>query len=266
MVFRQLVFLARNIRPEHPLVQSHYFRRQFIRFDPMHVLDLRGVIAICAGSMILKIISTNNTLGNNQDVRLAKINELMKEYQRTHGTSHRMPPLRINDLRTDGWGCLSGKVIKAANTRCMVPFLDNLAQTFFPAHGAYASSTRKLFASLLAVEKIFYSSGMFLTDTQKADLEYHLLRLGRHHQHLRHLSRLENENSYQITPKCHYAQHFIEQARLMNPTTTQNYSEESLIGVMTRIWQAAARGPYHKMIQRHTLNRYWTGLELRMSI
>ena len=232
----------------------------------MHVIDLRGLIAHCGGSLIWKLISTNNSLGNAQDKRLAKINEVMKEYQSTKGTSHKMPPLRIENLRNDGWACLSGKLVKVANSRCLVPFLNYLAQEYYPAHGAYASSTRKLFSSWLEVEKILYGAGMFLTDIQKADLEYHILRIGRHHQHLRYLSRTAFENSYQITPKAHYAQHFIQQARLINPIATQNYGEESLIGIVTRIWQAAARGPYQKVIQKHTLNRYWTGLELRMSI
>ena len=141
------VFLLRNTRPDHPLVQSHYFCQQFIRFDPMHVIDLRGLIAHFGGSLIWKLISTNNSLGNAQDKRLAKINELMKEYQSTKGTSHKMPPLRIENLRNDGWACLSGKLVKVANSRCLVPFLNYLAQEYYPAHGAYASSTRKLFSS-----------------------------------------------------------------------------------------------------------------------
>ena len=214
----------------------------------------------------MKLVQTCRALGDNEQKRLDHINKLMKEYQVTYGTSHRMPPLRLTDLKNDNWACLSGKMVKAANTRCMVPFLNNLAQTYFPAHGAYASSTRKIFASLLAIEKLLYSAEMFLTDVQKADLEEHILKVGRHLQHLRHLSAVASENSYQITPKCHYAQHFIEQARLINPTATQNYAEESLVGVVTRIWQACARGPYVKVIQKHSLNRYWTGLELRMSL
>ena len=107
---------------------------------------------------------------------------------------------------------------------------------------------------------------MFLSDEKKEELEKHILRMGRHHQHLRYLSELANESSYQIIPKAHYAQNFIDQSKLMNPIATQNYTEESLIGVITRLWQAAARGPYHKVIQKHTLNRYWVGLELRMSM
>ena len=230
----------------------------------MHVLDLKGVIAIAGGSLIWKIVTTVSSLGNTQEIRLNKINEQMKEFQKG-STSHRMPSLRLSNLRCDGWAMLSGPVIKAANSRALLPFFNHLAQKYFAAHGDYSSSIRKVFLALTEIERIFYTSDMFLEDKTKTELEDAFLRLGRHWQNLRHLSGVRNENAWQIRPKVHYAQHFVEQADLINPRVVQNYQEESLIGVVTKVWQACARGPYEKTIQKKALNRMWVGLELRIT-
>ena len=168
----------------------------------MHIIDLRGVIAIAGGSLIWKIISSINSLGTTQDGRLEEVNAMMKEFQ-SGGTTHRMPPLKKSNLRLDGWAQLSGPIIKAANTRALLPFLEFLANKFFGAHGAYASSIRKVFSSLVQIQKIFYASGQFLEDDAKDQFKKAVLRLGRHWQQLRHLSSLENENPFQIRPKVH---------------------------------------------------------------
>ena len=177
-----------------------------------------------------------------------------------------MPPLRDENLRKDGWATLDGKVVKAANTRALIPFLNYLAQTYFAGHGEYPSSCRKVFATLDSIERLLYSAGMFLSDEKKRDLKALFLTLGRRWQHLRHLAHGERDNSWQITPKVHYCMHLPEMADLINPIHNQNYSEESLVGVIARIWGKAARGPYAASIQRATLNRYWVGLEIRMTI
>ena len=263
------VFVARiNAEPRHPLAASHYWCKFFPRLDPMHVNDHRGVISIAAGSLLLKLVKSCTRLGRTQQLRLDKLNEMMKGHQSKHNTEHRMPSLRLQDLTANGWGCLSGRIVKAANTRAMLPFLDSLAKEFFPDHGrlGYNSSIRKVMASLVEIQKIFYSSGHFISDANKQQLNQHYNRFARHWQNLRHLSSNAGENFFQITPKVHYSLHFVEQSQLLNPTSTQCYGEESLIGRVAKIWRACASGPYHATIQQTTLNRYWVGLELRVSL
>ena len=72
-------------------------------------------------------------------------------------------------------------------------------------------------------------------------------------------------DAWHITPKIHVALHLPSQGRLINPRFTQCYGEESLVGRVTRIWRATANGPYSRTIQKQSLARYWTGLELRMT-
>ena len=121
-------------------------------------------------------------------------------------------------------------------------------------------------ASLVEIQKIFYSSGHFISDANKQQLNQHYSPFARHWQNLRHLSSNAGENLFKITPKVHYSLHFVEQSQLLNPTSTQCYGEESLIGRVAKIWRACASGPYHATIQQTTLNRYWVGLELRVSL
>ena len=144
--------------------------------------------------------------------------------------------------------------------------LAHLANKYFPAHGGFASSIRKVFGSLDSAERIFYSEGMFLGDAAKKELSDCFNCLGRHWQHLRGLSATNFKNEWQITPKVHIAVCAIpEQALLINPRSVQNYGEESMVGRMTKIWNASANGPYRPSAQQVNLVRYLTGFNIRVT-
>ena len=258
------MFRSRLKLPLHPLAASHYFNQYFARFDTMHVNDLRGTIAIAGGSLLVHLVTRIRALGNTQQQRMDDINKSMREFQKGR-TEHRMPNLRLTDLRTDkGWSMLCGKLVKAANTRAMLPFLSGLAQTHCTGRDGFDSSCNKVFTSLMTIQRIMYSSGTFLTDEAKEEFKDAHLRLGRHWQLLRQLCERAGVNSFQITPKLHYTQHFADQANLINPRVVQNYIQESLIGRVAKVWSACANGPYADTVQQSSLARQWVGLELRI--
>ena len=260
-----LVYISRFSFPRHPLVASHYMTKFFLRLDKMHIFDLKGIIAIAAGSLLLNLVQNCNALGRTQQARMNNLNAQMAAFQEKQ--PHKMPPLRIIDLSKDGgWATLSGKLIKAANTRALVPWLKHTADKYHAGHGGHHSSVRKVFYSLAAIEDIIYKSPMFLSDVQKEELQSQLDKMGRHWMHLRHLSDVAGCDFWQITPKVHIGICAVgEQARLINPRFVQNYGEESLIGRMTKIWSASANGPYVKSSQRLVMTRYLVGLILRIS-
>lgn len=235
-----------------------------IRIDAMHVLDLRGVIAIAAGSLYVHLITFYDPLGATQQARLDNLNERMRAFQRGQ-TDHHMPPLRLADLKLEGWSCLHGKLVKAANTRALVPWLLHLANTVLSQVGAFTSATRNVFQALSDIERIMYSADRFFTDEENDAYAEAFLKLGENWQFLRAESRRARIDAWQITPKVHISMHLPMQARMMNPRFVQVYGEESLVGRITRIWHAAANGPYANVIQPHTLSRYFCGLELRMT-
>ena len=235
-----------------------------MRLDAMHVLDLRGVIAIAAGSLLVHLVTFYDALGSTQQARLENLNGRMRRFQRGQ-TEHLMPPLRLGDLKLEGWSCLHGKLVKAANTRALVPWLLDLTNTVLPPHGAFASATRHVIQALDDIERIMYSAERFFTADENDAYAEAFLKLGENWQFLRSESRRAHIDAWQITPKVHISMHFPMQARLMNPRFVQVYGEESLVGRITRIWHAAASGPYANVIQLHTLARYLCGLELRMT-
>ena len=260
------VFIARTAVPRHPLTLSHYWCRHFVRVDAMHSKDLRGLTAICSGSLIMHLITHSGKLGDNRETRLAKLNERMRRFQIDNGTSHLMPMLRLQDLQTNQWHMLSGPLVKAANTRALVPFMKHCAHEYLSPHGGYASEARQVFDALFEIERIMYSSEMFLTDEQKQEFRDQFLKLGLAFMHLRHDSHLRSIDAWQITPKVHVCMHLPAQADLINPRFCQVYGEESLMGRVARLWRSAASGPYHASIQLSCLSRWWTGLEVRLNV
>ena len=220
---------------------------------------------MASGSMLHHLVCNNMRLGRTQEQRMAALNSDMKEFQSRTKTEHPMPPLKLENLRTDGWSMLGGKLVKAANTRALLPWLQDLSMRYFNGHGEFQSSTRKVFKRLLEMEQILYSSGTFLTAAQHADFTETLLSLGRHWQLLRSISRGQEVNAWQIRPKVHYCQHLGKQSKLINPRAVQCYAQESLIVRMAKLWRTNANGPYGPTAQETTLLRYWVAQEMLVS-
>jgi len=116
-------FLERLSVPRHPLTISHYFSKYFAVLDVMHVMDCKGVTAHVAGSILRYLVIRCMELGPNQQERLNKLNADMTSFQSNHRTPVRMPDIRLDNLLgKDGWACLGSQLVKAANTRNLVPW------------------------------------------------------------------------------------------------------------------------------------------------
>ena len=232
----------------------------------MHVVDLRGVISVAGGSLLDGLCRDNASLGGRMEERLNKLNEMRNAFQRSHKTQHTMPDLRLQDLKVDGWAMMGGKLVKAANSRALVPWLVDLVERYYNGHGAYASSVRKVFKNLHRVEELFYSCGTFMGTAEVEELEACIRTIGRHWMVLREQSRRRRRNAWQVRPKLHYFMHLGSQARLINPRAVQVYQQESLVGRIAKIWRMCAQGVYAPNVQEYTLGRYWTALELTMTM
>ena len=135
----------------HPLVDSHYFNKYFIRLDVMHVMECTGVTSVCLGSALCQLI-TEPRLGANQQERLERINELKSQYYVRKGRGvHRMPRILLRNLRQDGWGCLQGPAVKAANTKCLVGFVLELAILYFDSGTILHKSMLKVLQAIVFV-------------------------------------------------------------------------------------------------------------------
>lgn len=233
----------------------------------MHCKDLKGVISIAAGSLLQHLVLHYGTLGSTHQQRIDTLNADMRRFQTDPATraKHTMPLLRLVDLKTQGWHQLSGALIKAANTRDLVPWLRDVAQRYLPPHGAFARAMRRVFDALYQIEHIMYSAGMFFSDDEKERFAAQFLIIGKQWMFLRSECRLAKVDAWQIKPKCHAFLHLPSQGDLINPRFVQVYAEESLMGKVVRVWRACARGPYAPTAQFSVLSRIFAGLEIRFT-
>ena len=248
-------FKART-KAGHPISASHYWNMYFPRLDPMHVLDHHGIACTFGGSVLEELLH-DPRLGASQPVRMRTINASLKAYQDTYIVTSRLPPLRINNLSVMGWAELGGPVIKAANTRHSMPWIESIARQYFTSGSRYDKAKIDTVAHLNGVYHILFgSSERFLTDAQKVRLDEHLVKMAKYHLIAREEARLLRLNRWQVKPKAHYAQHLGEQSRLISSRHTMCYSEESMMGQMSNIWKGSCKGKYKNDVQRQVLLKY----------
>ena len=162
-----------------------------------------------------------------------------------------MPPLKVANLRQDiGDVELHGPMIKAARTRCMLPWVVTLVDEFFEGENPMDKAIRKTVYALQGLYATMYSAGMFFTDDEKALFRAHLATLGRWMPEAQRLGSDRGDPVFTIFPKSHYAQHLDEQCDLINPRYVQNYMDEGFIGKITRVWASCLNGPWKKNAAR----------------
>ena len=262
----EAVFQSR-CRPRHPLVGSIYFNSQFPKLDVMHVVDHRGLAGCIAGSVLVDLIKRERRLGASQEVRLRTINERLDEWNSNHILSSCLSNIELQNLtREDGWSMLKGPLVKAANTRNLIPYVESLCVEFYSEHDDFGNSVLHVVKSLNRVYHVLYSAGMFLSTEELSFLTEAVDSVGWHLQNLRFLCQQSGDLHFCLWPKAHYFMHLPDQASLLNPRFVQNYINESLVGVMTRIWRSSANGPYQAVIQHTVCLRYLVMFAIKMDL
>jgi hypothetical protein len=241
----------------HPILSAPFWNLHFVRMDGMHVLDHNGVTAIANGSCLHELVKNEHRLGHNQEERMNSINSRLATFNANHIQSSFVTDIRVDNLKqANGWSCLHGPMIKAASNRHLTPFVTELVHEFCDSGSEYHESMKLFMSGLCHIYEIIYSAGFFFTAAELKELDDTVLAVGIRHQFLRHLSDLRGDLMFQVTPKVHIMQHTASQSALVNVRWLQNYAEESMIGVITRIWHASAAGPYQKRIQKTTLLKW----------
>ena len=161
--------------------------------------------------------------------------------------------------------------MKAANNRHLSGWLVDLAVEFFDATAPSPKAVehaciRKLTKSLDNTYKTMYSSGMFFTAEEHSRFTNDVQRTGKYLNALRFIAKGQHELYWNITPKCHYFLHLPTQGLVMNPRFTQCYHEESLIGKVSLMWEAATNGPYKSVVQRNVMIRCLVLLATRLNL
>ena len=88
--------------------------------------DCKGSSAIIFGST-LELLVRMPDLGKSRQERLDKVRVFMKKWYDDHPGHHRLPELRLGNIRADDkWAELHGVTVKAANTRAAAPIVQRL--------------------------------------------------------------------------------------------------------------------------------------------
>ena len=178
-----------------------------------------------------------------------------------------MPSIRLTNLTADdGWTCLGGPCIKAANIRAIVPWFEQLAATYFLCIDDESRCLRIVTSQLNRMYEILYSRELFLTTAQKTEFALANLSFGKHIMLLREFAASRMELRFQLTPKVHYHQHLPVECALINSMFTQNYAHEGAVGRLVRIWKGSIAGKYRAYVQRNVLLKFVCALLIRLGI
>ena len=233
----------------------------------MHLLDCKGATALVIGG-ILNTLLRDGRLGNCQQARLNSINARALDWYKQRPGWIRLPKLLLSNCTgAEGWSVLSGKAIKAANTRHSVPFWKHLVHELYgDMAGPEYTSLCGVIDGLDEIYAVLYVEPMFLDAAAMARLRAACLSFGRCYQKLREVHRRASSFAFNVTPKIHKVQHLPLLASCVNPRYVQTYGEESLIGTSCRTYAGSMSGRYARTIQRTFLYKRLAALPLRFEL
>ena len=216
--------------------------------------------------MLRHLVVHDSRLGPTQAERLEETNRRLLHFYSSQPGGNRMPPLKLQNLASKGWGLLHGRTVKAANCRALAPFLMELAMALYDNNeDEYHRCVRRLTGGMVRFFDLIYSAGVFLDTQQVDELRRIVLRVGAAYQQLRNLACDQRELLWNVVPKIHMFMHLSSQAAIVNIRWTQAYAEESQIGSTTRVWTRSAHGRYRRRVQRVVLLKRLVAFVTRLS-
>ena len=262
-----LLFKNRLRHPLHPLARSALCSHRHVFYlDIMYLMDCKGAAAWSYGGLGMYLLR-DHRLGNNRDERLHVINTRFDSFKENSPSKNHLPKLYLkNFVANDGWADLHGVVIKAAGTRHAAPFFKDLAYEFYPSDCEFDVNMRGILGSLNDIYNIIYGEGMFMSDPALAALRHAVVSFGRHYQWLRQESRRLELMAFPVKPKIHKLQHLPLYAALINPRFVQCYSEEALMGTISKTFKKSISGRYAGVVQETILLKRVMALLLRFEM
>ena len=162
---------------------------------------------------------------------------------------------------------MNGVAYKAVNTRCMIPWIQELAETWFADDTIeYNMCVKRCVRAFNRMYEIIYESPMFLSAEAKSEFANVVARFGVNYQRLRVLDERVGRLAWYITPKVHMSQHLVELSKEINPRFVQNYNEESQIGSTAAVWSRSSKGTYRSTIQHVVLTKRLCALMVRLEL
>ena len=237
----------------------------------MHMIDHHGIASHIAANIITILVRERDGLlpGSSIEERLDFFNNELDAYYGIRGVANRLPPLRYSNLLDDtGYPELHGKLVKAANTRSVIPFLLNLQRRAVDRDPTLTNRhILKVVDSLQSLYNIFYGARDFLTIAEQELVLKHCNRLSKNYQILAVQAVAARQKYWKQPVKLHYVVgHLPWQARLINPRKVQGYCSESMVGLMADIYGKSMYGPHHAKVQNKFAIKYCTALSIEWAM
>ena len=271
-------FLASLRRPLHGLAAWPSFGYYYPRYDPLHVVDHKGVISKLWGSCVWSMVREPHLFGlvfpacvnANRTLRIETVSAHLKEWDRTHKTASRLPKLTVRsffgDDKSTGWAALQGPGVKAAGERQCLPWLVAICMLFSSVDKSlFAQRRTKAAQALLNWSQLLYGCGVVLTEDEFCRQRRLALRFLRTYAWLAHNAVCDGRMEFQVVPKFHYFHEMSFQARLLNPRYQQTYQGESMVGRVAAIYKRSLAGPHSATVQMSVLRKYALGFEIELA-
>ena len=254
----------------HPLLASSFRWRFLMPLDLMHVADCNGIMNHIAGSVLRPLVTGDLAFrlgGGTQADRLRIINTNLSEFYDSRPGTAKLPGLRLANLvNSSGWACLSGQVVKAANTRGLAPWLVLICDKYYNDDSdEYSRLVCRLCRFMDRFYCMLYAAGTLLTSAEVTAISKLLLRLGATYMALRDIAMSRSWYCWNVVMKVHYFQHFADLVSAgLNPRWVQCYAEESAVGVVAKAWGRSAHGRYRRTAQKVVLTKRLMSLYIRL--
>lgn len=256
-------YVAKFRRPLHALVRHEWFSKYSYRLDVMHLADHHGVANHVVGNVFYaQICDPAGPLpGNSQQARLDFLNDDIRGYNSLRAVQSRLPRLKMDNIIVGDFPELRGTLVKAANSRQVVPYAVDLARRARAKTGTDPSKHAfKCVDTLHRIYDLLYNAGTFLTPDEKRELERLCFKMGIHYQWLAVNAADNRQLRWKQNPKHHlWFGHLTEQAQLINPIVCQGYCSESMVGSLACIYKGSMRGPHHGRSATTVLKKWCTG-------
>jgi hypothetical protein len=226
----------------------------------MHNMDL-GVAPNLLGSCFWELTHGGPWKGSAA-IKTKKLWGLIQKGYEKHKEPSRMNQLQMSHFtHTDSWAVLHAK---AAHCRALVPIVYEILQELTTEHSPNRYKHRlEAFKHLSTVYRVVMKGGMYLSDTEHAEMQSAWDAFMLHYNHLSKLAIDRGEYLYNMTIKFHYGEHLVLSAKFQNPKFLWSYIFEDFLGKFAICLCACSQGSKVVLVGKKGTDSYCLAFLLR---
>ena len=249
----------------HWLLSVPGFTPSTFSYDPMHTQEL-GPSGAAVANVFFDL--TKKEFKGLMSARIAKLNEEIKAaYDELGIKENRVCVLDYKHFSNkeapfQNDPDLMHSVIKARQTRYLVPVAAKLCRKFHSKRNPYSTARLKCLESLATSYDIVDAHGLFLeTDTEKYQQCIHDFVIN--FSKLAAIASHKKEKQWAVKPKLHYTAHIGLDARWLSPKAVWAYRGESMVGGISALAASCLRSTPPHRVPAAVCSKYRIGKHLQ---